>query len=111
MEYMSKTCVERGVNWRDTETRGGTRASILVLVFMAICRSGFSNDSTYQMKALLTVFGNVVQVVSSNDDCSHHLRAHGFPRQDTSTNANIASKGVLFVNVGADDGFLRSLET
>jgi len=47
------------------------------------------------------VFLDVVQIVSPDYDCSFHLHAFYHPRQNASTNADIACEGTFLVNVCA----------
>jgi len=45
------------------------------------------------------VLADIVQVITSNHDCSLHLHLHHDARQDSSTNAHITSKWTFLVNV------------
>ena len=47
------------------------------------------------------VFPDVVQVVSANDESSHHLHALNNASQDTTTDGDIPCERTLFVDVGS----------
>jgi hypothetical protein len=51
-----------------------------------------------------TVFGNVMQIVPSNDDGSLHLGGDDESLEDSSADANISGKGALFIDVIGFDG-------
>lgn len=57
------------------------------------------------------VFLDKMQVLASNDDSALHLGRLNDSRQNTSTNANVASEWALFVNVSSINSFLGSLES
>jgi len=45
------------------------------------------------------VLANIVQVIASDHNCSLHFHLHYYARQDSSTNAHVASKWTFLVNV------------
>jgi len=45
------------------------------------------------------VLANIVQVITSDHNCSLHFHLHYYARQDSSTNAHVASKRTFLVNV------------
>ncbi len=47
------------------------------------------------------VLANVVQVVTTNDNCACHLVLDDHTGQDTATDGHIAGERTLLVNVGA----------
>ena len=57
------------------------------------------------------VFGNVVEIISSDDDGSLHFCGNADTLEDLSSDWNVAGEWALFVNVGWFDGFLWSSES
>lgn len=57
------------------------------------------------------VFSNVVEVVSSNNNCPLHLQFCDRPSEDSTSNGYIAGEGALLVNVFALDGLTWYFET
>lgn len=57
------------------------------------------------------VLGDVVQVVSSDDDGSVHLGGNNSTGQDLTSDGNFTDEGALLVDVGTVDGFLGGLVT
>ena len=56
------------------------------------------------------VFGNVVKVISSDDDGSGHFGGDDDSLKDLSTNADVAGEGTFLIDVVSFDGLLGSLE-
>ena len=57
------------------------------------------------------VFGNVVEIISSDNDGSLHLCGDTDSLEDLSSDWNVAGEWALFVNVGWFDGFLWGSES
>jgi len=57
-----------------------------------------------------TILGEVLKIISSNNQSSLHLVGDNHCLQDSTTNRHIASEGALLVNVVSFDGSLGSLE-
>ena len=53
---------------------------------------------------------DVVEVVPANYQCSLHLQALHDPRQDSTTDGDIAGEGTLLVNVRPVGGLWQSIE-
>ena len=58
-----------------------------------------------------TVLGNVVQVITSDDNCSLHLGGHDNSLHDGTTNRNISGERTLLVNIVSFDSGRGSLNT
>ena len=56
------------------------------------------------------VFGDVVEVISSDDDGSVHFGGDDDALEDLATNADVAGEGAFLIDVISFDGFLGSLE-
>lgn len=64
------------------------------------------------MTLLVTVvLGDVVEVVTADDDGTVHLGRDNSTGQDTATNGDATGEGALLVDVGTNDGLLGGLET
>ena len=57
------------------------------------------------------VLGDVVQVITTNDNGPGHLGGDNHTPHDATTDGNITNPGALLVNVGALDGFPGGLES
>jgi hypothetical protein len=58
-----------------------------------------------------TVLSDVMQIVSSDDDCSLHLGRDDLSLEDSSANRDISREGALLVNIRILDGSVRSLDS
>ena len=56
------------------------------------------------------VFGHVVQVVPSYDNCPLHFSGDDNSLKDFATNGDVAGEGTFLVDIGAFAGFLGSFE-
>jgi len=56
------------------------------------------------------VLGDVVQVVTADDQGAVHLGGHNHALENAAADGDVASEGALLVNVGSLDGLLRGLE-
>lgn len=56
------------------------------------------------------VFGDVVEVISSDNDGSVHFGGEDDALEDLATNADVAGEGAFLIDVLSFDGFLGSLE-
>ena len=56
------------------------------------------------------VFGDVVQVVTSDDEGSLHLGGEDDALEDTTSDGDVAGEGAFLIDVGALDGFLGGFE-
>ena len=56
------------------------------------------------------VFGNVVKVITTNDNSPLHLGGDNHTTNDTSTDGHVSSEGALLVYVVSIHGLARSLE-
>ena len=64
------------------------------------------------MSLLITiVFGDIVEIVASDNNGPLHLCGDDDTLEDLSPDANIAGEGAFFVDVFRFDGFLRSFES
>lgn len=58
-----------------------------------------------------SILGDIVEVLSSDDDSVGHLGRVDDTVKDSASNRDIASEGALLVDVGAVDGLIGGLET
>lgn len=58
-----------------------------------------------------SVLGNVVEVLSSDDDSVGHLSRVDDTVKDSASDRDVTSEGALLVDVGAVDGLVGGLET
>lgn len=58
-----------------------------------------------------SVLGDILQIISTNNNGSLHLGGDDQTLQDAATDGHIAGEGALLVNIGAIDGLLGGLET
>ena len=56
------------------------------------------------------VFGDIVKVISSDDDGSLHFGADDNSLEDLSSDGDSTSEGTFFINIVSLDGFLGSFE-
>lgn len=77
----------------DTESWGNVGSNILVSLLVSV------------------VFGNVVQVVSSDDDGSVHLGGDNSTGQNLTSDGDVTDEWTLLVDVGTLDGSLGGLES
>lgn len=77
----------------NTESRGDVGSNVLVALLVTV------------------VLGNVVEVLTTDDDCAVHLGGNNSSGEDAATDGNLADEGALLVDVGAVDGLTGSLET
>ena len=56
------------------------------------------------------VFGNVMKVISSDDDGSLHFGWDADTLEDSSSDGDVAGEGAFLINVGGFDGFLGGSE-
>jgi len=68
--------------------------------------------SSQVLVALLVtvVLGDVVQIISADDDGTGHLGGDDFASEYTTANRDLSGEGALLVNVGAVDSFGRGLK-
>ena len=57
------------------------------------------------------VFGDVVEVISSDDDGSLHFGGDADTLEDSSSNGDVAGEGTFLINVGGFDGLFGSSES
>lgn len=57
-----------------------------------------------------SVLGDILEVVTANDDGALHLVGHDDALQDAAADGDVAGEGALLVHVGALDGGLGGLE-
>lgn len=62
-------------------------------------------------KARHTVFWNVMEVISSDDDCAGHFGRNNLAGQYATTDRDISSERALLVNVCAIDSLGRNFES
>ena len=68
-------------------------------------------DGDVSVSLLVTVvFGDVVEVIPPDDDSALHLVRDDNALEDLSPDGDVAGEGAFLIDVGALDGFLRSLE-
>ncbi|ANB12926.1 hypothetical protein AWJ20_1204 [Sugiyamaella lignohabitans] len=77
----------------DTESRGDVGSEVLVSLLVTV------------------VLGDVVQVVTSQDDGTVHLGGNNGTGEDTASDGDKSDEGALLVNVRTLDGLLGGLET
>ena len=56
------------------------------------------------------VFGDIVEIISSHNDCSLHFGGDDDTLQDLASNGDVAGEGTFFIDVVALDGFLWGFE-
>jgi hypothetical protein len=57
------------------------------------------------------VFGDIVEVISSDDDGSLHFGGDADTLEDSSSDGDVACEGAFLIDVGGFDGFLGSSES
>ena len=63
------------------------------------------------MPLLVTVvFGNVVEIISSDHNCSLHLGGDDDPLEDLASDGDLAGEGALLIDIVGLDSFLGGLE-
>ena len=56
------------------------------------------------------VFGDIVQIISSDDNCSLHFSWNNNALQDLTTNGDVAGEGTFLIDIIALDGLFGSFE-
>ena len=56
------------------------------------------------------VFGDIVQIISSDDNCALHFSWNNDALQDLSTNGDVAGEGTFLIDIIALDGLFGSFE-
>lgn len=85
----------------DTESRGDVGGKVLVPLLVTVCRHGLEHVNGPITRdtviATRTVFGDIVEVVTSDDNRAGHFCRHNLASENTSTDGDVTSKGALLV--------------
>jgi hypothetical protein len=102
-----------GITKFDTESGGdvGSQVFMPLLVTVYAKKSIGEFPDHAHPKESLTVLGDIVQVVTADNDRSLHLGANNTTGQDATTDADVARERALFVDVGAIDSLGGSFES
>lgn len=105
----------RDSNLQDVESNGLGQRSTLTdnndITFLDTERWRDVGSNVLVSLLVSVVFGDKVEVVSSDDDGSVHFGGHDSTGQDLASDGNVSDPWALLVNVRALDGGLWGLET
>lgn len=73
------------------------------------CRGAVSSEVSVSL-LVSVIFGNVMEVVTSDDNGAVHFGGDDDALEDLTPDGDVAGEGAFLINVGALDGFLRGLE-
>ena len=71
--------------------------TLLVTVYGAKHRQLVQSQRKEGDNVTRTVFGDVVEIITTDDDCAGHLRRHHATSEDTSADGHLTSEGALLV--------------
>lgn len=82
-----------------TESWGNMCSQVSMTLLITVC---FEEIISTQLHILCimsrhTVFGDIMEIVPSDDDCAGHFSRHNLASQDTTANGNIAGERALLV--------------
>lgn len=70
---------------------------ILMPLLVTVCKHKSGGHSSRDIAVARTVLGNVVKIVTPNDNRPGHLSRDHLAGEDTATNGNIAGEWALFI--------------
>ena len=81
----------------DTESGGDVSSQVLVALFVTVYGRKSGMVAAMGWGWVRTVFGDIVEVVPSDDDGAGHLGRHDLAGQNTATDGDVAGEGALLV--------------